>query len=97
MQGGVCKDPQLAPEPEVLLVVGHELQVVALVVVHVKRVDDVESVKVDSIFTNRACERILQQPYLVVVDVNVGENVFYNRIQYIAGLYEVVYSGCVLP
>ena len=97
MQRGVGEYPYLAAEAEVLLVVGRELEVVALVAVDRHRVDYVEAVEGYGILADGACEWILQQAYLVVVQVDVGEHVLYHRVEYVARLYEVVHAGCVLP
>ena len=40
---------------------------------------------------------MLQQPDLIVVDVDIGENVFHHGVKDVAGLYQLVDARAALP
>ena len=86
----VGQDVEVATESEVLLVVGQKLQMETKIASHVDGVLNVIAVEGDGIFADRRGERILQEAYLVVVDVDVGENIFHGRCQDIACLNQFV-------
>ena len=40
---------------------------------------------------------MLQQPDLIVVDVDIGENVFHHGVKDVAGLYQLIDTRATLP
>ena len=96
VQSGVGQYPDVASEAEVLRIIGRKFKVKALVAVNHHRVDYVKAVERYGVFADGTGERILQQTYLVVVQINVREHVFHHRVKYFSCLYEVVYAGGVL-
>ena len=90
MQCRVGEDIQVAPEAEVLLVVGDELQVIAQVAVHIHCVLYIIAVEGDGCLTDRRGEGVLQQTDVVVIEVYVGKHVFEHSIKYFARLQYVV-------
>ena len=93
----VGHDVYVAPEAEVLLVVGQEVQVEAFFPIHKHGVFDVETVESYGVLSYRRGERILQKAHLVVVNVHVGEHVLERGCEYVAGLEQVVDARRVLP
>ena len=96
VQRRVGQHVYLPAETEVLLVVGHELQMIAQVAVHVDGILNVETIECHGILTYRTGERILQESHLVVVDVHIGKHIFQGGIQNVARLYQVVNARRVL-
>ena len=92
----IGKDIEIATETEVLLVVGQEIEVETLVAVHIDGVLDVEAVEGDGVLADGRCEGILQQTYLVIVDVDVGKYLLHEGIENVACLYEVTNACGVL-
>ena len=92
----VGKDVYVATESEVLLVVGQEMEVDALVALHIECVHDIESIERHGILSDGRGEGILQESYLVVIDIDVGEHVLEHCVEDISRLEEVVDSGGVL-
>ena len=88
--GRVFQDIQVATETEVLLVVGQEVDVDAAVTVYLQRIFDIVAIERDSPRAYRRREGMLQDAYLVVVDIHVGEDVLRHGIQDVARLKEIV-------
>ena len=63
---------------------------IARVVAYLYRVLDIVSIERHSILSYRRCERILQQSYLVVVEVDICEDILQHDVEDIARLYKVV-------
>ena len=87
---GVSEDIEVATEAEVLLVVGQEMQVEALVVVDIERVLDIKPVEGNGPRPYRRGKGILQHTDLVVVDIDIRKDILHHGIQDIAGLHQVV-------
>ena len=64
----------------------------ATVAAHAQRVLYVETVEPDGVFSDGRCKGVLQQAYLVVVNVDVGEEVFQRACQDVARLEELLYA-----
>ena len=92
----VGKDVYVATESEVLLVVGQEMEVDALVALHIEGVHDIESIERHGILSDGRGEGILQKAYLVVVDIDVGEHILEHCVEDVSRLEEVVDSCGVL-
>ena len=93
--GGVFHHVEVSGEAEVLRVLRHEGEVHALAAVHHERVHEVELVEADGPASDGADEASLQQAYVVIVDVDVGEDVGQYRAQHIAGVEELFDAGGV--
>ena len=65
----------------------------ATVATHIKCINDIISVKAQSILTYWRCESCLQQLYLVIIDVNALEEIFqslgdkYSRLKHLVDAY----------
>ena len=92
----VGHDVQLTAEAEVLLIVGREVQVYAAVVAHEDGVLYVVAVELYGILADRTGERILEQAYVVLVDVDVGKHVAQDGGQDVTRLKQVVDTHRVL-
>ena len=92
----VGEDVDVAPEAEVLLVVGQEIEVEALVTIYIDGVLDVEAIEGDGVLADGRREGVLQEAYLVVVDVDIGKNLLHEGVEDVAGLYEVADACRVL-
>ena len=90
MIGRVLQDVEIATETEVHLVVGQEMEMDATVAFDFHRVLDVEAVEVDGILADRRGKGVLYQTDLVVIEVNVGKDLFQHHIQHVARLEQVV-------
>ena len=97
MERTVFQDIEVTAETEVLLVVGHKLQVIARVTVHGNRVGNIITVEGNSIVADGRCKRKLQESHMVVIDIHVSENVLDGDIQNITGFKELVYALTCLP
>ena len=72
------------------------MEVYALVALHIEGVHDIESIERHGILSDGRGEGILQESYLVVIDIDVGEHVLEHCVEDISRLEEVVDSGGVL-
>ena len=97
VQGRICQHEELAPEAEVLLVVGDKLQVVAQVAVHIDRVFDVEAVEGNGRLADGRGKLVLEQADVVVVDVDIGEDLLEHGVEDVARLEHVVDAVAALP
>ena len=97
MQCGIGEYPQISTKSEVLLVVGQELQMVALVTVHIHRINDIIAVESHGILAYRTGKRILQESDLVVIQVNICKHILEQRVQDVARFKQVVDTRRVLP
>ena len=92
MQGTVGNDIQITTETEVLLVIGHELQVVAFVAVNKRCILNIITVKTDGIISYRTGKRILEQSHLVIIQIHVSKNILQDGIEDITRLKQIVQS-----
>ena len=68
------------------------MQVETLVALHIQCVHNIKSVERYCILAYRRGERILQEAYLVVVDIHIREDVLQYGVEDVSRLEEVVYS-----
>ena len=97
MEGGICDDIQLSTESEILLVVGNELEVVTKVTPHIHRILDIEPIERYGILADGTGKGVLQQSYLVVIDVHIGEDILQCHVEDVACLQEMVNARGILP
>ena len=76
-------------ETEVLRVLRNESQMDALLLVHHECVHQIVLIEADGSATDGADEAALQQPDVVVVDVDVGEYVRKDGPQHVSGVEEL--------
>ena len=69
---------------------------IAQILVYIYSVFYIVAIEINGILAYRRCERILQQPYLVVIYIDIGEDILHYHVQYVTGLDELVYSTLVL-
>ena len=87
--GGVLHHVEVPRETEVLRVLRNESQMHALLLVHHECVHQIVLVEADGSATDGADEAALQQPDVVVVDVDVGEYVRKDGPQHVSGVEEL--------
>lgn len=69
---------------------------IAQVTIHIHGVRYVITIEGDGILADRAGERKLEQPYLVVIKVYIGKHVLQCRIEDVAGGQQLVDTGALL-
>ena len=87
MQSRVRFDVDFASKSEILNIIGCELQVVTKILPHIDRVFDIESIEAYGIFPNRAGEGVLEQTYLVVVNIHISEDILEHGIEDVSRFY----------
>ena len=91
--GRVGKYEDLSTKAEVLLVVRSKVELEAAILSHHDGVSDIEAVELYGILSNGAGERILEQAYIVFVEVDIGEDVLHSGVDDIARLEQVVHTS----
>ena len=89
---GVGQYVDVATEAEVQLVVGHIVQVNALVTLHIDGVLNIVAVEVDGGLADGRRHGVLQNAYLVVVDVDVGKEILGHHADNVARLEQVAHA-----
>ena len=70
---------------------------IAQVTIYIDRVFDVIAIKRDGRTPDRTHERILKQPNIVVVDINVRKDVFHNHVQGFTCLQNLIDTLTLMP
>ena len=96
MQRTVGYDVQITTEAEVLLVIGHELQMITLVTVNKRGILYIITVEADGVVGNRTGKRILKQAHLVIIQIHIGKHILQYGIEDITRLKQIIQSGGVL-